>query len=194
MGRFRENAVAAGKLLFGDDFMLESSALGKVEGDVFELIAAAALWNGIAVWNHYMDIGEWTSDLLQIPEGAVSTPTRKVAVVKLPRGYDPTRLFRADVRGTIVAHEASLRLRGMTLGLSSPDIVGIRLPHPLPEAYAPFLSPLHRLDADTLRRLEHAYEIIEGTLDASAFLLAIAVKRPRRAAIACISRCSKPTC
>jgi hypothetical protein len=180
MTQFRANANAAGRLLFGDAFALEGQALGKVEGDVFELIEAAALWNGMAVWNHYMDTDLWTSNLLQIPAGAVPSPDRKVAAVKLPRGYDPTKLFREDVRRSIAAHEASLRLRGMELGLSSPDIVGVRLPHPLPASFAPFLGQLRRFDAATLRQVEHARELIEGTLEASAFLFAIAVKRSTR--------------
>ena len=178
--QFNANALAAGAHLFGDEFVISGSALAKVEGDVFELIAGAALWNGMAVWNRYMDTGEWQSNHLTVPNGAVPTPRRKVATLKLPRGYDSTKLFRTEVRATILAHEASLRLRSMELGLSSPDIVGVRVPDPVPPAFEQFLEPLTRFDAQTLRRLEHAYQDIEGTLDESSFLLAIAVKRSTR--------------
>lgn len=180
MGRFTSNARAAGHHFFGDAFSVAAGAFSKVEGDVFELIEAAALWNGMAVWNRFMDTGIWDSPHLKIPVGAVPTPRRKVAVLKLPRGYDPTRLFRAEVRATIRAHEESLRLRQMELGLSSPDIVGVRIPHPVPQAFERFLAPLPGMDTATLSQLEHAYSAIEGTLDESSFLLAIAVKRSTR--------------
>ena len=70
----------------------------------------------------------WSSTVFAIPPCAVVTKTRKVAILKLPRGYDPTRLFKPEVRSSIQAHEQALRLRDMELGLSSPDIVGIRIP------------------------------------------------------------------
>ena len=180
MRQFTSNAQAAVRHFHGDAFAIGPNALSKVEGDVFELLEAAALWNGMAVWNRYMDTGVWTSPHLAIPAGAVPTPRRKVAVLKLPRGYDPTRLFRDDVRATIRAHEASLRLRHMELGLSSPDIVGVRIPHPTPPAFEPFMTPLESMDGPTVTRLEHARELVEGTLEASSFLLAIAVKRSTR--------------
>ena len=122
--------------------------------------------------------GNPTTSLFRM--GLYRRPRRKVATLKLPRGYDSTKLFRTEVRATILAHEESLRLRSMELGLSSPDIVGVRVPDPMPPAFEQFLEPLTRFDAQTLRRLEHAYQDIEGTLDESSFLLAIAVKRSTR--------------
>jgi hypothetical protein len=180
MQQFTSNARAAGLHFFGDAFRIDPGAFSKVEGDVFELIEAAALWNGMAVWNRYMDTGEWTSPNLAIPAGAVPTPRRKVAAIKLPRNADATRLFRDDVRATILAHEASLRRRNMELGLSSPDIVAVRIPQPTPLAFQPFLSPLIQMDAPTMQQLEGAFERLHGTLDESSFLLAIAVKRSTR--------------
>lgn len=181
LDQFRANARGAGGVLFpGGAFELSDQALAKVEGDVYELMQAAAIWNACAVWNRYMDTGVWDSVNFTVPEGAVATPMRKVAVIKLPRGYDTTKLFRPEVRATIKAHEESLRLRGMELGLSSPDLVGVRVPHPAPAVYAPFLSPLANLREANRMALESAYQMVEGTLDARAFLFAIAVKRTTR--------------
>lgn len=180
LGQLRANAMAAGHILFGDGFEVSKSALAKVEGDAFELIEAAAIWNALACWNSYMDTGLWRSHVFQAPAGAVPTPSRKVAAIKLPRGYDPTNLFRPEVRGSIAAHTQALALRGMELGLSSPDIVGIRLPNPLPEQLALFLRPLDNFaDANRLL-LENAYQQLVGTLDGRQFLFAIAVKRTTR--------------
>jgi len=180
LAQFRANALAAGRVLFGEEFSIEGPALGKVEGDVFELLEAAALWNAAAVWNACMDTGQWNSTLLQRPHGTVAAPSRKVAFLKLPRGYDATRLFRQEVRSSIQAHEESLRLRGMELGLSSPDIVGVRIPEPVPQEYQVFLQPLTGLTDTTRALLEGAYRAVEGMVEARAFLLAVAVKRSTR--------------
>lgn len=180
LNQFRSNAEQAGRRLFGDAFNVQSSAIAKVEGDVFELLEAGAFWNAAAAWNRYMDSGQWDSSSFACPTGAVATPTRKVAIIKLPRGYDATRLFKHDVRGSIQAFDHALNLRGMELGLSSPDIVGVRLPHPLPAPLACFLSGIDNLGARNLALLEGAHRLLEGTIDGAGFLLAIAVKRTTR--------------
>lgn len=180
LSSFRANALAAGELLFGSDFNLKSSALAKVEGDVFEILEAGAFWNAAAAWNQYMDSNTWDSTSFACPAGSIATPTRKVAIVKLPRGYDSTKLFKPEIRRSIQAHEHALQLRGMELGLSSPDIVGVRLPHPLPASMQRFLEPVNNLDAINLLFLEEAYKLLEDSIDGAGFLLAIAVKRTTR--------------
>lgn len=178
--QFRWNAQEAGRILFPSDFNVQLAAIAKVEGDVYELMEAAALWNACAAWNGYMDTQVWNSTVFQIPTGTVSTPSRKVAILKLPRGYDTTKLFNDTVRRSIMAHEQSLKLRGMVLGLSSPDVVGVRIPEPMPPAFAPFLSPLPNLQDESRKLLEGIYQRLEGTLDGRSFLFAIAIKRTTR--------------
>ena len=180
LSTFRSNGFAAGNLLFGNEFDLSSSAIAKVEGDVFELLEAGAFWNAAAAWNRYMDSDSWDSTAFTQPYGSVSTPTRKVAIVKLPRGYDATKLFKPEIRRSIRAHEHALQMRGMELGLSSPDIVGVRLPYPLPERMQRFLQPVDSLDATNLVFLEEAYKLLEDAVDGSGFLFAVAVKRTTR--------------
>lgn len=177
---FRNNALAAGRLLFGADFDLKSSAIAKVEGDVFELLEAGVFWNAIAAWNRFMDTGSWDSTVFTQPVGAIPTPTRKVAIIKLPRGYDATKLFKPEIRRSIQAFEHALQLRGMELGLSSPDIVGVRLPHPLPPTMQRFLAPVDSLGTANLDILEEAYKLLEDSIDGAGFLLAVAVKRTTR--------------
>jgi hypothetical protein len=177
----RANATRAGKMLFVDPpFGLSNPQVAKVEGDAFELLEAATLWNAMAAWNQLMDTGVWASPDYACPAGAVPTPARKVAVVKLPRDFDATRMFRDDVRRNIEAFEAALQREGMELGLSSPDIIGVRVPDPMPESYTPFLSPLTDLKAASRVRLEEGYKNIIGTLDGRSFLFAIAVKTSTR--------------
>lgn len=180
LDKFRQNGLSAGKQLFGTDFDLKPAAIAKVEGDVFELLEAGAFWNAATAWNRYMDSGQWNSSSLKVPEGSIPTPTRKVAIVKLPRGYDATKLFREEVRSSIQAHEHALELRGLELGLSSPDIVGVRLPHPLPPGLDRFLSPISDLGPANLQLLEEGYRLLEGAIEGAGFLFAIAVKRTTR--------------
>jgi hypothetical protein len=68
----------------------------------------------------------------------------------------------------------------MELGLSSPDIVGIRIPHPAPPEFAPFLQQIPDLGEASLGLLENIHQRIEGTLEGRSFLFAIAVKRTTR--------------
>lgn len=159
---FIDNALRAGEHLHGATYQVEGAAKAKVSGDVFELLEAGALWAAASAWNQFMSTGTWTSQSFQCPPGAVPTPTRKVAIVKLPRGYDATLLFTPDVRNSILAHESALRLRGMELGLSSPDIVGVRLPHPAPLNMAIFDTQLTNLTKPNLDLLQHAYRHLEG--------------------------------
>jgi len=180
LSQFRANALAAGHELFGPAFDIRGPALAKVEGDVFELMEAGAIWNAFAAWNQFMDGKPWPSKVFTAPEGAVPTPGRKAAILKLPRGYDTTRLFKNEVRASIQAHEQALKLRGMELGLSSPDIVGIRIPEPFPEEFAPFLSPLTDLGEKSRGLLESMHSRLEGKLEGRSFLFAVAVKRTTR--------------
>lgn len=180
IAQMRASANGAGSLKFGTDFGFATSAVAKVEGDVFELLEAAALWNAAAAWNRFMDSGLWGSQAFTQPVASVATPARKVAIVKLPRGYDATRLFKPEVRATIQAFEHAMQLADTTLGLSSPDVVGVRLPHPIPAPLAKFLTDIPDLTTQNIFALENAHRLLEAQLDSSAFLLAIAVKRTTR--------------
>ena len=73
-----------------------------------------------------------------------------------------------------------MKRRDMELGLSSPDLVGIRLPHPLPPELRPFLAPLPNLTEPNRAVLEGIYKSLEGKLEGRSFLFAVAVKRTTR--------------
>ncbi len=68
----------------------------------------------------------------------------------------------------------------MELGLSSPDIVGVRIPDPMLAAFSPFLQPLPDMGDASQQLLANTYQGLEGTLEARSFLFAIAVKRTTR--------------
>lgn len=68
----------------------------------------------------------------------------------------------------------------MELGLSSPDIIGVRLPEPMPPELRIFLSPLQNMNAVTLEHIESAHRILENKIESTGFLFALAVKRTTR--------------
>lgn len=180
LNQFGENSERAGQILFGPTSDINRQAVAKVSGDVFELLGAAALWNAAAVWNKFMDTGEWNSTSFTRPNSAVAAPTRKVAIVPLPRGYDATLLFHEAARRSISAHEQALAACDMELGLSAPDIVGVRIPEPCPDEFQKFLKPLANLGQAGREQIEDGYKSIEGKLDGRSFLFAIAMKRSIR--------------
>lgn len=174
------NFPAAGPLAAFAEANVNRQAIGKVDGDMYELLEAAALWNAAAAWNEYMDTGRWPASTFQCPPEAIATPLRRIAIVKLPRGYDSTRLLTPAARAAYEAFQQALILNGMELRLSSPDIVGLRIPDPMPETYQRFLQPLPNLSVANINTLVGAHAAIEGSIEGRNFLFAIAVKTSTR--------------
>lgn len=181
---YRSQAVAnvarAGELIWPGAFRLTQAQKAKVDGDIFETMEAAALWNAAAAWNVFMDTGKWTSGVFQKPQNAIPTPTRKVAIVKMARGADTTKLLSPTARAEYAAFESALLGKDMELKLSTPDILGFRIPDPMPAGFAPFMSPLTDLTFASQNALETAWQGIQGTLEGRHFLFAIAVKTSTR--------------
>jgi hypothetical protein len=183
-GEYRAQAYAnvkrAGEIIWPGDFHLTEAQKAKVDGDIYELMEAAALWNAAAAWNKFMDTGNWPSSIFQQPPNAIPTPSRKVAIVKMARGADTTKLLNAKARAEYAAFETALKGRGMELRLSTPDILGLRVPDPTPPGFEPFLAPLPNLTLGCQVALETAWQGIQGTLEGRHFLFAIAVKTSTR--------------
>lgn len=178
--QFKGNLLRAGSHLFGSDFDIKSSAIAKVSGDIFEIFEATTLWNAVATWNRYMDTGSWTSPHFQCPEGSIPTPDRKIAVIKLPRNYDATLLFNPTVRANIQAFEHALNLRNMELGLSCPDIVGVRINNSFNGDTSVFNNKVEKFTENNINFIENAYRLIEGKISGADFLFAIAIKKTVR--------------
>jgi hypothetical protein len=174
------NVKKAGETIWPSNFGLSKQQLAKVDGDVFEMMEAAALWNAAAAWNHFMDTGAWSSTTLVQPAKAIPTPARKVAIVKMARGADTTKLLDAKARAEYQAFEAALQSAGMELKLSTPDILGIRIPDPMPPGFSAFLTPITNLSTASQDTIETAWQNIQGTLEGRHFLFAIAVKTSTR--------------
>lgn len=173
----KDNAQRAGDIIWGSSqFTLTAQQRSKVDGDIYEMMEAAALWNAAAVWNQFMDTGQWSSTAFTQPPNAVATPKRKVAIVKMARGADTTKLLSPQARSEYHAFENALHQRDMELKLSTPDILGLRIPDPMPPSFQCFMQPLPDLTAANQDLLETAWQSIQGTLEGRHFLFAVAVK------------------
>lgn len=174
------NVATAGRIIWADAFKLTEAQKAKVDGDIYELMEAAALWNAAAVWNKFMDTGKWESKVFNRPANAIATPSRKVAIVKMARGADTTKLLNDKARAEYRAFEGALSTKDMELRLSTPDILGIRIPDPMPAGFELFMSPLTDLSYASQELLETAWSGIQSTLEGRHFLFAIAVKTSTR--------------
>jgi hypothetical protein len=173
--QFRTNILNAGRYLFGDDFDLDPKAIVKLEEDIFKALEAAALWNAAATWNNYMESGQWRSLTLQRPASALPLPDGKIAIIRLPASYDVTLLFDADTRGEIASFERALNDKDMTLKLSCPDIVAVRLKPAAVEKFELFHHKVDSFSADNIRLTEKAYQALEGSVSGKEFLFATTV-------------------
>jgi hypothetical protein len=175
--QFKTNILNAGKYLYGDDFTMNPSALAKLEDDIFEALEAATLWNAAANWNNFMDGGQWRSTNLQIPAGTVARPDRKIAVIRLPRGYDACLLFDERTRAKISGFEHELQSRDLELKLSCPNIVGIRIKPSAARNIDIFSQEVETFSAENIKLLESAYKSLEGTVSGPEFLFALSIQK-----------------
>jgi hypothetical protein len=174
------NVGRAGEIIWPSAFRLTAQQTAKVDGDIYEMMEAAALWNAGVAWNTFMDTGKWVSKVFKQPANGVPTPARKVAIVKMARGADTTKLLSPKARAEYQAFEVGLQAGGMELRLSTPDILGLRIPDPMPAGFSAFLQPLPNLSAASQDILETAWQAIQGTLEGRHFLFAVAVKTSTR--------------
>ncbi len=174
------NVKLAGAINFPTGFRVSKQQAAKVDGDIYEIMEAAALWNAAAAWNVFMDTGVWSSTTFKQPPHAIPTPARKVAIVKMSRGADTTKLLNESARAAYAAFDKALQLDGMELKLSTPDILGLRIPDPLLPGYQNFMTPLQDLSFASQQRLETAWQGIQSSLEGRNFLFAIAVKTSTR--------------
>jgi hypothetical protein len=174
-----DNARAEGDHLYGDQFRVTTEQVAKVEGDLFEVIESAILWNAAARWNAYMAGEEWaTTPRYTRPHLAPDTE-RQVAVLNLPRRFDWVRMLEPGARDAVQAVRAQLEAHDLLLPTSTPDILIVVLP----EEYRndpTFRTELPNLQHDAQGTIGGAYRLLEGRIAAGEFILAIALKKSLR--------------
>ena len=174
------NAVQEGQLRFQQDFNVEGNAKAKVLGDLYETITSGMLWDAAAMWNDYMVTGDWTGNPRYRRPTTQPSPTRQVAVLNLPRGYDWVRLLSPGARQAINAVRQPLEVQGLTIPTSTPDIAVVVLPDADAQGDPVWRDPLGSLGLPQRTRLNQAYAGLAGRIEPGEMILAIAAKRSLR--------------
>ncbi|WP_435769733.1 Cfr10I/Bse634I family restriction endonuclease [Nocardioides sp. SYSU DS0651] len=174
------NADMEGQLRFQQDYSVQGNAKAKVLGDLYETITSAMLWDAAAMWNEYMVSGQWNGNPRYRRPTTAPRPTRQVAVLNLPRGYDWVRLLNAQARQAIDGVRQPLEAQGLTIPTSTPDIAVVVLPDQQAQADQTWRTPLGSLGLTQQATLSHAYSALAGRIEPGEMILAIAAKRSLR--------------
>lgn len=173
------NAREEGALFFQRDFRIESNAVAKVAGDIFEEVEAAVHWNAAARWNRYSLEGEWPQAPRYTRPSTPPHDANPVAVLSLPRRYDWVRLLDEGAAAQVVALRAELGEHGLSLPTSTPDLLIVELPAELHEDRR-FRTELPDLSLESQAILDRAYLDLQNAVPATGFLLAVAFKKSLR--------------
>jgi len=170
-----ENASAEGQLLYGPDYLVKSSAIAKVTGDIFEVISSAILWNAAARWNRYMADGNWSGSPRYARPSLKPGPGRQVAAVNLPRRYDWVKLLVPSARQQVSEIRKELSAKGMGLPTSTPDLAVVALPTEY-SSDAMWRTEVPNLKRENQIILTDAHKQLAGRVKPAEILLAVAFK------------------
>jgi Cfr10I/Bse634I restriction endonuclease len=181
-----QNANGAGKHLegltpsrFGDveeKFLLTPQQLGKVRGDVFQMLSQAILWNCCAYLNmtktgtDISSIEELPSELLNLKSSHV------IAVLTLGDNYDLKKILDGVSRKAMNTYESMLQIYQTRLSYSTPDLICVDISNLPAEIQAPFLRPITSLSSDRQEELTKARELVEGYVRPENILFAAGLK------------------
>lgn len=173
------NAKDEGRDLYGDDFDVDSNAVAKVTGDIYETLTSAILWDAAAHWNTFMCGGSWPQSPRYARPVVKPSPARQVAVVNLPRRYDWVRLLKPRAKAQISDLRENLGGSGLTMPTSTPDVAVVILPEELraDEFWRTTVDNLSHVSQD---KLTNAHDRLADLVDAWEIILAIALKTSLR--------------
>jgi Cfr10I/Bse634I restriction endonuclease len=174
------NADDEGALRFTNDYRVAPNARAKVLGDIYEVLTTAVLWNAAAYWNEYMATGQWNGSPRYPRPRIPPSPTRQVAVLNLPRGYDWVDLLNDQARQKIKDLRAPLEAADLSIPTSTPDIAVVVLPDASTQADVHWRTPLPGLLPPGQLKLSGAHARLGGQIEPGELILAIAVKRSLR--------------
>lgn len=176
-----DNADEEGFLRFEQDYRANANARAKVLGDLYETLTSAMMWNAAAMWNEYMATGIWSGGRRYRLPAVECRPSRQVAVLNLPRGYDWVALLNGAAKRAIADVRDSLQRQGdLTIPTSTPDIAVVVLPDDAAREDPTWRTPLENLRHAQQVTLAHAYAGLAGRIEPGELILAIAAKRSLR--------------
>lgn len=173
------NAQAEGFHAFQGDFDINSNAVAKVTGDIYEVLTSAVMWNAAAAWNTFMIDGTWPTSP-RYPRPKVGRSARRlVGVVNLPRRYDWVRLLDQPSKDKIKVLRDELDDKDLSMPTSTPDMAVVVLPEgQRGEAF--WRTPIQQLSAVSQSVLRDAHKRLAGSVEPGEIILAIALKTSLR--------------
>ncbi len=143
----------------GKPFFLTEQQVGKVRGDVFQLLVGASLWNACIKHNEARLAGE-----------------PMYAVLTLGDNYDLTTLLTKEYGDKLHALQRQLSVSDTQLAYSTPDFVVIDITSLAPTTQAHFSTPITNLHPDNQVKLVSSRKILEGHIGGNTILAAIGLK------------------
>ncbi len=150
-------------------FSLTPGQIGKVRGDIFEMLSRAILWNtNLCLSNSYIGhIESSISDLL------TNNKMHRYAAITLGDNYDLKRLFNRDASNEFQKFEQYLASKGTSFCYSTPDLVVIRCND---QIWSNFSHSINDLSIPNQDLLSSARLKIEGKISPDDIVLAAGIK------------------
>lgn len=143
----------------GKPFFLTEQQVGKVRGDVFQLLVGASLWNACIVHNEARAAGQ-----------------PMYAVLTLGDNYDLTNLLTEEYSAKLNKLQRQLAVSDTQLAYSTPDFVVIDISNLSAAVQAHFSTPISSLHPDNQVKLVSSRKILEGYVGGDTILAAIGLK------------------
>lgn len=161
-----ENSKKAGSYIskyepehFGEveaEFQLTSAQIGKVKGDVFEILIISTLWN------------------LCIEENKKREPGNKLGVLSLGDNYRIETIFEESSSSTFINFQENLNKNGTSLSYSTPDLIIFKYSDSSIDDY--FSSRIENLSLENQEKMSRAQREIIGKLKPCDIFLAAGIK------------------
>ncbi|PRZ39649.1 Cfr10I/Bse634I restriction endonuclease [Antricoccus suffuscus] len=173
------NARAEGDYLYGSDFTLDSNAIAKVTGDIYETLTSAILWDAAAYWNSFMATGNWPTPRRYARPSVGRSERRQVGIVNLPRRYDWVRLLEPNAKARIAVLRDKLAENNLSMPTSTPDIAVVVLPDEVRKDDI-WRTPFLNLDRGSQGTLSTAHTRLADSVEPGEIILAMALKSSLR--------------
>lgn len=153
-----------------EPFSLTSGQIGKVRGDIFEVLSRAILWNSsLFISGSYRGAINPSIKELLLNSGI----NGKYLAITLGDNYDLKNLFSSEAAREFRKFEDHLKKQGTSFCYSTPDLVVVKCPD---DIWQKFTKPINTLSVSNQDMLASIRREIEGRVSPSDVILAAGIK------------------
>lgn len=157
-------------------FFLTSQQLGKVRGDVYEMICRAVIWNSCAYTNQKLRKKLSKNWVRVPPQLKAMKRSEPLAVITLGDNYDLKKLLNPEGAEILHNFEERLKSHGTSLAYSTPDLVGIDLTGMPSDVIEIFSREITSLNSENQKTLSTCRALLEGSVKPEAVRFAAGLK------------------